>query len=280
MSQPPVIITTGASRGLGAAVADWLARVGSALTLTARSAEALSETTEAVTRLGGQALPVAADVADPEAADKVVRETIDRFGRIDAVINNAGILAPIARLADADPAQWGRNIEVNLLGPVYLIQSALPFLSRSGGRVVNVSSGAADKAIPGWSAYCAAKAGLTHLTRVLAAEHPEITAVSIRPGVVDTRMQAEIRERGDDGMTAEAVAGFRRLKADGELEPPAIPARAIAWLALKAPADWSGRFLDYDDPAVATPAADLFGPVPDGRWAPAAGDETQTERSP
>ncbi len=265
MSQPPVIIITGASRGLGAAVADWLARVGSALTLTARSADALSETTDAVIQRGGRALPVAADAAGPEAADKVVRETIDRFGRIDAVINNAGILSPIARLADADPTQWRRNIDVNLLGPVYLIRAALPFLSRSTGRAVNVSSGAADKAISGWSAYCAAKAGLTHLTRVLAAEYPEITAVSIRPGVVDTRMQAEIRKNGEAGMTDEAVAGFRRLKADGALEPPAVPARAIAWLALKAPADWSGRFLDYDDPAVATPAADLFGPTTGGR---------------
>ena len=265
MSQPPVVIITGASRGLGAAVADWLARVGAALTLTARSTDSLAETAAAVAQLGGQALPVAADAADPEAAEQVVRETIDRFGRIDAVINNAGILDPIARLADADPAQWRRNIEVNLLGPVYLIRAALPFLTRSGGRAVNVSSGAADRAVSGWSAYCAAKAGLTHLTRVLAAEHPEITAVAIRPGVVDTRMQTEIRERGDGGMTAEAVAGFRRLEADGELEPPAVPGRAIAWLALKAPADWSGRFLDYDDPAVADPAAALFGPAPGGR---------------
>jgi NAD(P)-dependent dehydrogenase (short-subunit alcohol dehydrogenase family) len=157
------------------------------------------------------------------------------------------------------PHAWSYNIEVNLNGPFFLIRAALPELRRRGGRVVNVSSGAAEKAIPGWSAYCAAKAALTHFTRILAAEEPEIVAVSLRPGVVDTAMQEAIREKGAAGMDADKLAYFRELKAGGKLEPPDVPGRAMAWLALRAPREWSGEFLDYDDPRIAGPAADFFG---------------------
>jgi NAD(P)-dependent dehydrogenase (short-subunit alcohol dehydrogenase family) len=115
---------------------------------------------------------------------------------------------------------------------------------------VNISSGAAVKAIEGWSAYCVAKAGLTHLTRLLAAEEPEIITVALRPGVVDTAMQTLIRSEGAKAMAAEKWASFRELKETGQLLDPSIPAGKIAWLALQAPAALSGSFLDYDDPRI------------------------------
>jgi NAD(P)-dependent dehydrogenase (short-subunit alcohol dehydrogenase family) len=124
--------------------------------------------------------------------------------------------------------------------------------------VVNIGTGASEKAIEGWSAYCAAKAGLAHLTRVVAAETPEITAVSFRPGVVDTGMQAQIRREGPAGMPPEKAAYFQRLKTEGKLLPPEKPGRAAAWLALHAPASWSGEQLEFDDPRIGTDALEGF----------------------
>lgn len=259
MSDAPTIIVTGASRGMGAAVARWIAGAGAAVTLVSRSEAELQSVAREIEERGGHALAFSADVAGRRACESAVAETLDRFGRLDGLVNNAGLLAPIARIADAHPHAWSYNIEVNLNGPFYLSQAALPALRKWNGRIVNVSSGAAEKVIQGWSAYCVAKAGLTHFTRILAAEEPEITALSIRPGVVDTAMQTAIREEGAGGMDAERHAYFQTLKAEGKLEPPEMPARAIAWLALYAPREWSGEFLDYDDPRIAEPAAEVFG---------------------
>ncbi len=254
----PVVIVTGASRGLGAAVARWLALAGSAVTLVARSREKLEGIAAEISRLGGRPLICPADVSDFNSCRRAVDSTLDHFGRIDALVNNAGIVQPLARVADADPDEWRRNIEVNLLAPFYLAQAALSELRRRNGRIVNVSSGAANLALETVSAYCTAKAALNHFTRVLAAEEKDVTSLAVRPGVVDTNMQAVLRNESGNAMPAEQIAYYRQLKEQGELEPPEVPARSIAWLALHAPHEFSGQFLDYDDPRISRPARDLF----------------------
>ena len=259
MNNTPVAIVTGASRGLGAAVARWLFKVGAAVTIMARSEERLSETGDDVRRLGGESLVCGADISQYDACRKAVDKTLDRFGRIDAVVNNAGIVQPIATIARTDPADWRSNIEVNLIGPFNLIRAAAATLRRQNGRVVNVSSGAANLALGSISAYCTAKAALNHFTRVLAVEEPELTAVAVRPGVVDTDMQTFIREEGPRVMPSDQADYYRQLKDRGELEPAAIPARSVAWLALYAPREFSGRFLDYDDPLIYGSALEVFG---------------------
>jgi NAD(P)-dependent dehydrogenase (short-subunit alcohol dehydrogenase family) len=259
MSNSPVAIVTGASRGLGAAAACWLGKVGAAVTLIARSEEKLNETADDVRRLGGEPLVCRADVSKYDACRKAVDKTLARFGRIDAVVNNAGIVQPICAIARTDPAEWRYNIEVNLVGPFNLIRAAVAALSRQNGRIVNVSSGAANLALESISAYCTAKAALNHFSRILAVEEPELTTVAVRPGVVDTDMQAFIREEGPRAMPFDQADYYRQLKDRGELEPAAIPARSIAWLALFAPREFSGRFLDYDDPRIQGPALEVFG---------------------
>jgi NAD(P)-dependent dehydrogenase (short-subunit alcohol dehydrogenase family) len=259
MNNTPVAIVTGASRWLGAAVACWLGKVGAAVTLIARSEEKLNEMGDEVRRLGGEPLVCRADVSQYDACRKAVDKTLERFGRIDAVVNNAGIVQPISAIARTDPAEWRYNIEVNLIGPFNLIRAATAALSRQNGRIVNVSSGAANLALETVSAYCTSKAALNHFTRVLDAEETEVTALTVRPGVVDTNMQAVLRNENDNAMPAEQIAYYRQLKDRGELEPPSIPARSIAWLALYAPREFSGRFLDYDDPRISSPAVEVFG---------------------
>ncbi len=243
---------------MGREIARWLASAGAAVVCTARSADSLGKLAESIRRDGGRAVPVSLDVSRRQECEETVEKTVSTFGRIDALVNNAGVLDPVAPLADADPDQWQHNIAVNLLGPFYLIRAALPCLRAVGGRVVNISTGAAVKVIEGWSAYCAAKAGFAHLTRVLAAEERQIIAVSLRPGVVDTAMQKRIRQVGPERMPPDKAAYFQDLKDSGKLEPPSVPARSAAWLALYAPADWSGELLDYDDPRIAEPAKNAF----------------------
>ena len=258
---PPnsVVIVTGASRGLGAAVARWLAKAGAAVTLVARSEENLQQVAAELHRLGGSPQVVAADVADVDACRLAVETTLAQFGRIDALVNNAGVVQPLALIADTNTDEWRRNIEVNLFAAYYLVREAIPSLREHNGRIVNVSSGAANLALATVSAYCTGKAALNHFTRVLAAEEPAVTALSVRPGVVDTDMQAVLRSAADNAMPEEQMAYYRQLKERGELEPPEVPARAIAWLALYAPRDFSGRFLDYDDPRISQPAREVLG---------------------
>jgi NAD(P)-dependent dehydrogenase (short-subunit alcohol dehydrogenase family) len=259
MSQNSVIILSGASRGLGAATVRWLASAGSALTLISRSQGSLDDIARDVERLGGEALAFKADISDPDACQAAVSKTLDRFGRLDALINNAGIIEPIAPVARSETEAWQYNIAVNLLGPFYLARWAIAELRKQKGRIVNVSSGAATITVEHFSAYCAAKAALNHFTRVLAAEEPRLTVMSVRPGVVDTRMQETIRHEGPGVMGAEQAAYYQNLKVRGELEAPELPGRAIAWLALHGPPEFSGQFLDYDDWRISRPALELFG---------------------
>jgi NAD(P)-dependent dehydrogenase (short-subunit alcohol dehydrogenase family) len=250
MKNEPVVLITGASRGMGAAAARLLLAKGCRVAAAARSRGTITAAVSEAAPSDDALLVLTGDVSRPSDCRRWVADTVVRFGRLDALVNNAGILSPIARLADAEPDEWHANLAVNLLGPFYLAQAAIPPLRNARGRIVNISSGAAVKAIEGWSAYCVAKAGLTHLTRLLAAEEPHITTVALRPGVVDTAMQAQIRAEGAKAMTPGKSAAFRELKATGQLLDPVVPAGKIAWLALRSPSSLSGSFVDYDDPRI------------------------------
>ena len=139
-----VIIVTGASRGIGSAAALALGKAGATLMLTARDGRLAGDVAQAVVDAGGRATARSCDVSDYAATEAVVTETIGRYGRVDALINNAGVIEPIARIEDSDPAAWARNIEINLIGAYNAVRSALPaMIGQGGGTIVNVSSGAA-----------------------------------------------------------------------------------------------------------------------------------------
>jgi NAD(P)-dependent dehydrogenase (short-subunit alcohol dehydrogenase family) len=246
----PVILVSGASRGLGAATAQIATGLGARVALMARSAGDLEAVAQQIEANGGQALVTAGDVRQAADCRRAVEATMERFGRLDAVINNAGILEPMAPIAEADPKAWENNWAVNVLGPFLLTQAALPHLRERQGQVLNVSSGAAVSVVEGWAAYCAAKAAVDHFTRVLAAEEPEITAVAFRPGVVDTKMQAQIRTEGASGMPPEVHERFLHYHSEGELLPPQLPGCSLAVLALYAPHDWSGAAVRWNEERV------------------------------
>jgi NAD(P)-dependent dehydrogenase (short-subunit alcohol dehydrogenase family) len=259
MNARPVVILTGASKGLGAATARWLGKIGARVALIARSKKSLDLVAKEVSAAGGKALPMVADIATAASCQTFIGNTLDQFHRIDALINNAAVISPLTPIESANIDDWEYALAVNLLAPFYLIKFALPALKDSKGRIINISSGAARTAIASASAYCVSKAGLTHLTHVLAEEVPGITTLSVRPGVVDTDMQKHLRREGRTSLKPDQFSYYDHLKKNNQLEPPEVPARSIAWLALFAPRHMNGEFRNYDDPDINAPAENIFG---------------------
>jgi short-subunit dehydrogenase len=185
-----VVVITGASSGIGHATALCFARRGARVVLVSRSAEALEQVAGEVAEAGGQALPVAADVARSEEVEAVVQSAILRFGRIDVWVNNAAV-AEWSLLEDMSPAEIRRVVEVNLLGAIYGVRAALPHLRAQGsGVIVNVASALAERAIPLLSTYSASKAALKSfsdsLRMELRATRSGIDVVTILPSSINT----------------------------------------------------------------------------------------------
>lgn len=247
----PVVFLTGASRGLGRSTALALAQAGASLILCARSAEALESSAQEAEGLGAEVRWRALDITAAQDCRAFLDEAVGHFGRVDSVIHNAGTVDPIGPIAEAPLQTWLQASQVNLSSAFHLTQTLLPSLRASQGRLITVGTGASQQPIAGWSAYCTSKAGLLMFTRVLAAEEPGITSLSMTPGVVDTAMQERIREKGPQGMPKPLADYFLSLPASGQLVTPEVPAKALATLALKAPREWSGQELDFTDPRIA-----------------------------
>jgi NAD(P)-dependent dehydrogenase (short-subunit alcohol dehydrogenase family) len=210
-----VALITGASRGIGRAIAQAYVREGARVVVSGRDAGALDTL---VAELGEAAYAVAGDLAAPETPDALVAATVDRFGAIDVLVNNAGAIHPARNIADFDPDDWRKVIEINLVAPAMLARAAIPSMRAAGrGHIINVSSIGGRRGGRGRSAYRASKAALINLTESLAAElAPDgIQVTCICPGVVDTE-------------------GYRHLMASRGLPPAegAMQAEEIAELAL------------------------------------------------
>ena len=237
-----VVLVTGASRGIGEAAAHALAAAGASVMLTARSAGALRNVARQIAGAAGKIETMPCDVSDYGQCDAVAKATTQRFGPIDALINNAGVIEPIASVADADPAQWARSISINLIGAYNAIRCVLPdMIARGHGNIINVSSGAALRPLEGWSAYCSGKAGLAMLTRAIQLEHAAagIRVFGFQPGTTDTDMQVRIRASGMN-----MISQIPREK----LTPVALPAKGIVYLCTAAADDLSGQEISLNDP--------------------------------
>jgi NAD(P)-dependent dehydrogenase (short-subunit alcohol dehydrogenase family) len=180
---------TGASRGLGRALAAGLAREGFALIIDARDAAGLDAAAEAIRAAGGTVTAIAGDVTDP-AHRTALQQAADAAGRLDLLVNNAGTLgaSPLPALADYPPDELRASFEVNVIAPIALTQLMLPLLRASGGAVLNVTSDAAVEAYAGWGGYGAAKAAVEQASNVLAAEELALRVWWADPGDLRTDM--------------------------------------------------------------------------------------------
>ena len=196
-----VAIITGAGRGIGRAIALAYAREGARLALAARSDSELEEVVGEVSALGAEAIAVRTDVTSQIATERLARRAVERFGRIDVLVNNAGISGPVGPLQGNDIAEWVDTINVNLTGTFLVCRAVVPvMLEQGGGRIINLSGAGVANAWSNMSAYCASKAAVVRMTEVLAQELEDkgITVNALGPGSVHTSMWEKMTEQAAD----------------------------------------------------------------------------------
>ena len=201
-----IVAVTGAGTGIGRATARAFAAQGAHVVAIGRRIEPLEQTAaEQTAAWHGRITPLAADVTGEGEADRVIRAVLEAHGRLDVLVNNAGIVRSGA-LGEVSPETIAAQLATNLIAPILFAQAALPPLEASGGVIVNVSTSVGQRAWPGNSVYAAGKAALESLTRSWAVELAPrgIRVVAVAPGAIDTPMV----ER--QGLTPERVAALRR----------------------------------------------------------------------
>ena len=232
------IMITGASRGIGAETARIFAAAGANVALLARSQEAIAELAG---EIGQEAIAIPCNVARFGEMSSAVETTVQAFGGLDVLINNAGVIDPISRLEDADPDAWGHAIDVNLKGVFNGIRAVLPVMkSTRGGSIFTVSSGAAHNPIEAWSHYCASKAAAYMLNQSVHKEEGEngIRAIGLSPGTVATQMQREIKDSGINPVS----------QLDWSVHIPAEwPAKCLLWMCGPEADQFLGREISLRD---------------------------------
>ncbi|WP_342362227.1 SDR family NAD(P)-dependent oxidoreductase [Terrarubrum flagellatum] len=218
-----IAVVTGASRGIGRAVALELARKGAHVIALARTVGGLEELDDEIKQAGSSATLVPVDVKDYAAIDRLGAAINERWGKLDILVGNAGMLGPLTPLGHVDPKQWDEVMAVNVTANWRLIRSLDPLLQLSdAGRVVMMSSGAARNLRAYWGPYSVSKAALEAMTRVYAAETRETTKIKVmlvNPGPLRTRMRAAAMP-GEDPMT---------LKTPEDLTPKVIELCLPSW---------------------------------------------------
>ena len=186
-----VALVTGASQGLGRALALAFAEEGARVVVNARSDESVRPVAGEVEGAGAEVLAVAADVSREAEVERLVRETVEHFKRIDVLVNNAGLLGPRVGVENYPEDEWRRVIDANLTGPYLVSKAAIPHLSE-GGSIVNVVSGVSVEGRAQWGAYSVSKFGVEGLTQILASELAErgIRVNAVDPGGMRTDMRA------------------------------------------------------------------------------------------
>ena len=232
------VVITGASRGIGAEAARVFAAAGANVALIARSSDAIEKL---AAEIGEQAIALTCDVASYASVEGAIAKAKETFGSVDILINNAGVIEPIAHLASADPDEWGTVIDINLKGVFNGMRAVLPMMIASGGgSILTISSGAAHGPVEAWSHYCASKAAVKMLTECVNKENGAdgIRAIGLSPGTVATQMQVEIKASGINPVS----------QLDWDVHIPADwPARALLWMCGSDADQYCGQELSLRD---------------------------------
>jgi NAD(P)-dependent dehydrogenase (short-subunit alcohol dehydrogenase family) len=246
-----VALITGGGRGLGRAFAEALAQAGVTVALVARSENELRDVAQTIEQAGGRALTFAADVTDRQAIEQVVAEIEQRLGRIDLLINSADSFRALGLIAESDPDDWWREVEINVRGPFLCTRAVLPgMVARGRGRIINIASAAGLRALPTTSAYCLSKTAVIRFSESLAVEYGErgVRAFAMHPGTVRTPMTNYIVESDEIGQRAPWVQQwFQQLYRDGADTPIERSVELLLFLASGQADALSGRFIDVDD---------------------------------
>lgn len=223
-----VALVTGGGRGLGAAVALALAEAGADIAVLGRNAETLDTIGQGVAERGRHSVSVVADTSSWEQVRAAVAEVEQALGPISILVNNAGVISAMGRIAEVDPAAWAYDLAVDLNGPFNCVRAVMAGMARRGwGRILNVTSGAATQPMRGAAAYSVAKAGLNFFTRILATEleGTNVIPIAVNPGMLDTDMQVGLR-----ASPTPDTDFFREAHANGWLRSASEPAALLRWL--------------------------------------------------
>ena len=237
-----VALVTGAGSGLGRATALKLASVGAGVAIVDINADGLAETQALLNDSGAVSHLIVADLSEDQACHAVVAETVAQFGRLDALLNIAGIIY-LANSADMPAAQWHKTMAVNLSAPFFLSQAAIPHLLEAEGAIVNIASSAAFIGEAYAAAYCATKAGLVNLTKAMAMEYMRkpIRINAVAPGGMMTNIAANFRP--PEGSDIDLIK--RRSPTRGELEVYDVADMAV-YLASDAGRGYHGACVTID----------------------------------
>lgn len=221
-----VVIVTGASSGIGATTATIFAREGANVVITGRNEANLNAVAEKCAKIGKKALAIKADVTKDNEAARVINKTIEKFGKVDVLVNNAGILRCSSILDTDVVAVFDEVMNTNLRSVVVLISQAAPHLIKTKGNIINVSSIAGSKQNPTHSAYCTSKAALNHFTRVIALELSGngVRVNTVSPGPVET----PIFETAGSGLSWDDLKAHTAL---GKITQPEEVGELIVYLA-------------------------------------------------
>ncbi len=240
-------IVTGAGRGIGRAMAQTLAEAGMEVAVAARTAAQVEETAALIEAAGGKALAIPTDVTDAESVRSAVERTLEEFGRIDLLLNDAGSFNAIGPVWEVDPEQWWGDVTTNLFGSFLCAHKVLPhMIERGSGKIVNMSGGGSIIPFEFGSGYATSKAGILRLTDTLAMEAGPhgVDVYAMGPGLVLTAMTR---------LQLESAAGqqwFSRIGDwfdEGQGSPPTEAARVALWLATLPPGQLAGRVFDIRD---------------------------------
>lgn len=192
-----VAVITGASRGIGLAIARTFAGAGARVVLTSRRQEPLDKAAQEIRSSGGQAFAIAAHTGDPVAIQQLVARVLEEYGGIDILVNNAATNPHFGPILTSDDSHWEKTLEVNLLGYFRMIKACVDSMrQRGGGKIINIASIMGLQAAPHMGVYCVTKAGVLMMTRILALELAEanIQVNAIAPGMVQTRFSRSLWE--------------------------------------------------------------------------------------
>ncbi len=238
-------LVTGASKGIGFELSLALATSGANVILLARNTPLLEKSRDMVQSISASSSIIICDLADNQSIDKAIIVLNNDFLKIDGIVHNAGMIAPIMPMSKAPNDAWAENIQVNLIGVQRLTKGIYPLMKASEHcRVTTISSGASLRPLESWSSYCVAKAGQDMWARCLAEEGKRdgITAISIAPGIVNTDMQKEIRS--SDSEDFPSLSSFVGYYENGELSDAKEVAKKLLPLITTHSIEQSGQRFD------------------------------------